>query len=167
MSRLLLPVFLSLSFSVFTVSAADEASVKKSYLEDIFIWKMSDELKLTAKEEKQFTDISKSLNKRKADLNRQIQDAIHGLQSDKAGEKTLEEDLRRYKKLLQEYNQVSITEYDSVKRLLGPQKFVSYLKIKNDLTSKVKSILIGDKGPERRETGARLPSPKVIVEGAD
>ena len=56
------------------VASTAEVDLKKSHLEDIFIWKMSDELKLTAKQEREFTEINKLLNKKKSELNRKIQD---------------------------------------------------------------------------------------------
>ena len=59
--------------------AASEVDERKTHIEDIFIWKMSDELKLTAVEEKQFTEISKRLNKKKFELNKKIQDLIQSL----------------------------------------------------------------------------------------
>lgn len=142
--------------------AADEPAVKKSYLEDIFIWKISDELKLTAKQEQQFTEISRNLNRKKTELNRKIQDSIQHF-----GETTTEEQLVAHKKLISDYNQVSIMEFEQIKKLLGNKKFVSYLKIKNDLTTKVKSILVGEKPADKKEPNVRLPSPRVIVEGAE
>ena len=140
----------------------NDAEIKKSHLEDIFIWKMSDELKLTAKEEKQFTDINKALNKKKSELNKKIQDSVQNL-----NETSSEAYLKNHKKLLQEYNQVSIAEFDSIKKLLGNKKFVSYLKIKNELTTKVKSMLIGERSSEKKEFNAKLPSPKIIIEGKE
>ena len=140
--------------------AVSESEIKKSQLEDIFIWKMSDELKLTAQQEKSFTEISKSLNKQKSELNRQIQETVQGFESAKVKEAALQ----KYRRLMADYNQLSIKEFDSIKKLLGSEKFAEYLKIKNDLTSKVKSILIGEKNNEKKEPIVKLPPPNVIVE---
>jgi predicted transcriptional regulator len=139
--------------------ATSESDIKKTQLEDIFIWKMSDELKLTAQQEKAFTELSKSLNKKKSELNKQIQDAVQNL-----GGKNQEADLLKYRKLINEYSQLSVKEFDSIKRLLGSEKFTEYLKIKYELTSKVKSILVGDKPADKKEQPVSLPPPKVIVE---
>jgi hypothetical protein len=139
--------------------ASSESDIKKTQLEDIFIWKMSDELKLTAQQEKAFTELSKSLNKKKSELNKQIQDAVQNL-----GSKNQEADLQKYRKLINEYSQLSVKEFDSIKRLLGNEKFTEYLKIKYELTSKVKSILVGDKPADKKDQPVSLPPPKVIVE---
>jgi hypothetical protein len=157
--------FLVLIF-IFSINAysSNEAELKKSHLEDIFIWKISDELKLTAKQEKQFTEISKSLNKKKSELNKKIQEAVQNLKTTDS-----ETQLKSYKKLIQEYNQISITEFDDIKKILGAKKFVSYLKIKNELNTKLKSILVGDKlADNKRDANAKpLPSPKVIIERSE
>jgi hypothetical protein len=152
--------------SIFSINAysSNEAELKKSHLEDIFIWKMSDELKLTAKQEKQFTEINKSLNKKKSELNKKIQEALQNLKTTDN-----EAQLKSYKKLIQDYNQISITEFEEIKKILGTKKFVSYLKIKNELTTKLKSILIGDKlADNKRDVNTKpLPSPKVIIERSE
>lgn len=135
-----------------------EPHLRKNHIEDIFIWKISDELKLSVQQEKKFSDINKRLNKKKADLNKKIQESIQNL-----NENSPEINLTEHRKLLSEYNQISIREFDEIKSLLGAKKFAMYLKIKNELTSKVKSILIGEKGEERKNE-KKLPPPRVIIE---
>ena len=143
-----------------TVEAANDIEPRKTHLEDIFIWKMSDELKLTAKEEKQFTEIHKTLNKRKFEINKELSELAVRL-NDKSGDA----DLKNYRKLLQSYYQISLDEFDAVKKLLGVKKFIEYVKIKNELNLKMKSLLIGDHSSEKKDSGARpLPAPKVIIE---
>lgn len=152
--------FLTLLIATNSYSLSSEVEIKKTHLEDIFIWKMSDELKLTVQEERKFTDINKQLNRKKSEINRKIQSSIQNLSLNGT-----EESLNAHKKLIQEYNNISVAEFESIKKLLGTRKFIDYLKIKNDLTTKVKSILIGDKNPDKDERKAKLlPPPKVIFE---
>ncbi len=136
---------------------------KKNYLEDIFIWKISDELKLTAKEEKSFSEIIKNLNQKKTDLNRKIQTELEALNS-----KAADVQLKKYRQLLQEYNQLTITEFDSVKKIFEAQKFIQYLKLKNELTNKMKSILAGEHSDSSKSSESssdkKLPLPRVIIE---
>lgn len=140
--------------------ALSDSEIKKNQLEDIFIWKMSDELKLTVHQEKTFTEVSKDLNRKKSELNRKIHEAIQNLDA-----KNPEAGLQNYRKLMNEYNQLSLKEFDSIKKLLGSKKFAEYLQIKYELTTKVKSILIGEKAAaEKKEPVVKLPPPKVIVE---
>ena len=155
-----LALMIIICFSICSFSSSNEAEVKKTHLEDIFIWKMSDELKLTAQEERQFTDINKQLNRKKSEINRKIQSSVQSL-----SEADSDIALKKHKKLIQEYNDLSVSEFESIKKLLGTKKFISYLKLKNELNSKVKSILIGEKSIDRDEHRSKvLPPPKVIVE---
>lgn len=150
-----------LSFTAFAQAASDNA-IKRNHVEDIFIWKMSDELKLSAKEEKAFTEINKNLNRRRAELNKKIQDLLGQL--NESGDEAV---LREYKSLILEYNQLSVSEFDSIKKLLGNKRFVSYLKIKNDLNARLKSILAGERPAEKKEAKVKLPPPRVIIEKAE
>ena len=74
------------------------------WVKSFFIWKISDQLKLTANEEKQFAEINKSLNKKKSELNKKIQEAVQNL-----NENDTTAQLKAYKKLVQNYNQISIS----------------------------------------------------------
>ena len=156
-----LALLIILSFSIHSFSSNNEVEIKKTHLEDIFIWKISDELKLSVQQEKKFTEINRTLNKKKSEINKKIQQAVQGLNA-----KSSESTLIKYKKLLLDYNQLSISEFDAIKQLLGTKKFISYLKIKNELTTKIKSILISEKSnSDKLETSNKpLPPPKVIIE---
>ncbi len=155
-------LFILIGFGSVTSFASGEVEARKTRIEDIFIWKMSDELKLTAAEEKEFTDISRELNKKKLELNKKIQDLVQSL-----NDKSTESNLREYKKLIQQYNQISITEFDKIKKIFGSKKFISYLKVKNELNTKMKSILVGEKSDKKESDDKCLPKPKVIIEKSE
>jgi hypothetical protein len=149
--------------------ASSDVETKKTYIEDIFIWKMSDELKLSAQEEKSFTEIHKNLNKQKAELNKKIQEITvnQGQSVSFLTKSQLETNLKKLRKLITDYNQLSLNEFDSMKKLLGSIRFSAYLQIKSELNNKVKSMLTGEKPVEKdkKETSAvKLPPPQVIIE---
>lgn len=152
-----------LLFVLFTsrIFAANEVDNKKNHVEDIFIWKISDELKLSTQEEKQFTDIQKNLNKQKFELNKKIQDSIQSIQNTDQDKNKLTDILKEHRKLITQYNQISLDEFDQIKKLFGATKFAKYIQIKSELNTKIKSILIGEK--EKKEE-VKLPPPKVIIE---
>ena len=99
----------------------------------------------------------KRLNKKTSQLNKLIQESIQNL-----NEEDIEKKLAQLRKNIVQYNQISTNEFDSLKKILGSQKFAGYLKIKNDLTTKVKSLLVGTDATGDRKT---LPPSKVIIEG--
>jgi hypothetical protein len=148
-------IFLSLQ-----AIAADKPAVKKNSVEDIFIWKVSDELKLSASEEKKFADIHRDLNRKKFDLSVQLQKLSKN--SDAAVSKAkASEVIKNYKKTLIEYNNLSVQELDKVKELLGDQRFLEYLAIKQDINQKLKSLVLGE---ETKLKPSKLPPPQIIEE---
>lgn len=130
----------------------------KNKFEELFIWKVSDELKLPTSEEKKFSDILRELNKKKSELSKKQDEMINQM----AGKKIVDPkvSLGKYKKVLDDYNQLQTREFEELKKILGDERMAKYLVIKRDLTNKVKSLLI-EKG-EKKE--AELPAPKVIEE---
>ncbi|WP_295901174.1 hypothetical protein [uncultured Bdellovibrio sp.] len=156
-------LFLSLILIVLagTFSFVASAAEKRNQLEELLIWKMSDELKLTPVEEKKFTDIVQGLNKKKSELNQSLQASIEKMsKADTA--KAKEEELGHYRKALQNYGRLSEEEFDKLKPLLGAQRMVQYLQIKQDLTNRIKTMLANpetQKGPK-----PSLPQPKLIEE---
>ncbi len=140
-----------------------QTSEKRNQLEELFIWKMSDELKLSPVEEKKFTEIVKGLNKRKADLNHSLLESVEKM-SKAANTKKREEELTHYRKTLQSYNHVSEEEFDKLKPLLGADRFVQYVQIKQDLTNRIKSMLANPEASSTKSEKKPLPAPKVIEE---
>ncbi|KYG69769.1 hypothetical protein AZI87_10260 [Bdellovibrio bacteriovorus] len=158
--RLIFLFTISVLFSTSLVSAASAAE-KRNQLEELLIWKMSDELKLTPVEEKKFTDIVKSLNQKKADLNHELQASVEKMQKATSA-KFKEDELSKYRKTLQSYGRVGEEEFDKLKPLLGSERMAQYLVIKQDLTNRIKSMLAN---PESNGKGSKsLPSPKLIEE---
>lgn len=157
--KFLVLLFLCFSFSLESVATAAE---KRNQLEELLIWKMSDELKLNSREEKKFTDIVKDLNQKKSQLNHSLQNSVEKM-SKAVSAKTKEQELTQYRKVLQTYSRISEEEFDRLKPLLGPERMVQYLLIKQDLTNRIKTMLAN---PEANGKGGQkvLPAPKVIEE---
>ncbi len=150
---------------------ANTEIAKKNQIEDIFIWKISDELQLSAKQEKEFGDIHRSLNKKKSELSEQIKNA----QTDpkKADIKMSAADqnklIKKNRMLLTQLNQLSVDEFDSMKKLLGPEKFLEYLFLKQELNTKFKSMVLGtragsDKPVVDKVKSGDVTEPVVIEE---
>ena len=123
---------------------------------------MSDELKLSSSEEKKFTETVKDLNKKKADLSKSLQDSIEKMGKADSTKKR-EDELATYKKTLQSYNRVSEEEFDKIKPILGADRMVQYIQIKQDLTNRIKSMLLNPESASKTDR-KNLPVPKVIEE---
>jgi len=120
-------------------------------MEDLFLWKISEELKLTVKEEKELTKLIQELNQKKTKISRNMDLLVANSKSTH---------LEKYRNLLTEYNQISVLELDGVKKILGPEKTMKYFFVKNELSQKIKVMLSG--GSEKGKKN--LPEPKVIEE---
>lgn len=122
---------------------------QKTKLEQLFLWKMSEELKLSIKEEKLLSEIVQDLNKRRQDLAEKIQEQIKSMAHEKAPAQ-LEKSLAQYKKNLKLQSDLNTEEIDRVKKALGTEKAAQYLFVKSELSVKVKGLLLspGEKTKE-------------------
>ncbi len=139
---------------------------EKNKFEELLIWKLSDDLKLTVGEEKKFSRWMRDLNHKKAEINGQIDEVVRSLAelnsnnkiSLKNNEKENEKLLTEYRRLLKSFNELSIKEIDNLQKIIGVEKTGQYLVFKSNLTNKLKQMLTPS------EKAAPLPPPKVIQE---
>jgi hypothetical protein len=124
---------------IFFISGFVQAADYKQRLEELFIWKVSEELKLDPAEEKKFGDTVRDINKSKAALQKDLDDQIDRIKT--AGEKDLKKELSNYKSKLKKYNDLAVSEVDRIKRAIGDQKTARYLVLKSELSTKLKSML--------------------------
>lgn len=144
----------------FTVNSIAIAAEKRNQLEELLIWKLSDELKLSPAEEKKFTDIVRQLNAKKAELNQSLQTSVEKLGKAKSL-KEKDEELTRYRKVVQSFGRLGEEEFDKLKPVLGSERLAQYLVIKQDLANRIKTMLVN---PENQKGGKALPQPKLIEE---
>lgn len=139
---------------LFSGLALAQPETRASRLEELMLWKMSDELRLSPADEKAFGDIVRDLNRRKTSLTERLAADLDALKSAKDKERAPA--LTRYRKTLREAQDLPLEELDRMKKLLGEEKLVKYLDVKKDLADKVKALLL-----EKTES-APLPPPKLI-----
>lgn len=150
---------LILSIAILLISAVSAAE-KKNQLEELFIWKMSDELKLSAVEEKKFTDTVRELNTKKATLNQDMTSSLDKIAKLKET-KEKEAELTKYRKTLQNYGRIAEEEYDRLKPMLGTDRMAQYLLLKQDLLNRIRTMILN---PTATKDSKPLPVPKVIEE---
>jgi hypothetical protein len=151
--------FLSSIFLISCLSISLWAAESRNRVEELFIWKISDELKLSVPEEKSFSTLVRDLNARRTAINDQLQNTVKKLgipSSVKEKEKILVE----HRKLLKSYSDLSVEEVDKIQKIFGVEKASQYFVLKNELTSKVKNLLAS---PEKQPAEKMAP-PQVIEE---
>lgn len=140
--------------------AAEDAKANNHKFEDLFIWKVSDELKLSVSEEKTFSDLVRGLNQKRQDLN----DAMQGTLKKLKDAKTKVEQTKligQYRNQMKQHSQIGIDEIDQIKKILGPEKTAQYLVLKNDLMTQLRSRLAK---PESEKDKPELKAPQLIEE---
>lgn len=133
-------------------------------LEDLFIWKVSDELKLSAVEEEEFATQLRALNTKRKKLNEEIEVLLREmgqLSLEQKNEGELPKKLRDYERKIKQYSDTQIEEIKQVEKALGPRRAVTYFSLKNDLAFKIRQSL----SPQPRSIIApKLAPPKVVIE---
>jgi len=155
-------------WSIWSLASTETASPKKNQVEDIFIWKMSDELRLTAAEEKKFSEIHKSLNQKKMSLQSEITTLSYDLRKNpQMSKKEIANTIKKFKKATLDYSQLSSLELSEMLNLLGERRFLEYVAIKQDINSKLKNLLVGEdpnKSKNSVSSTAKALSPPQIIE---
>lgn len=138
----------------------------KNKVEDLLVWKIAEDLKLSVKEEKALGEVIKILSAKKAKINSRIEESIQHMS--KAAEKEKNKILQEYKKELKQLNDVSLEEIDKVQKILGPEKTAQYLVVKSEVVSRIRSLMGAQDKPESTvksdKSDKSLPEPKLIEE---
>lgn len=153
--------------AVATNESAVENPTRKNQLEELFIWKLSDELRLTPAKEKQFADLIREINQKKFLGGLKIEEMTKTfIQSKESAAR--EKNFKNLRKAYSDYNQLSVYELDRLKKIIGLESVSTYLQVKQELSLKVKSLLMqGDRKDSddlsEKKDSPILPSPKVII----
>lgn len=142
-------------------------------MEQLFLWKLSDELKLNVTEEKKLTQIVQSVNQKKIRLTQQMEkQADLFVKATSNGERQVT--YQAYERTLREHNLLNLEELNSIKSLLGLERLAKYLFVKKDFTEKVKSLLVTSEKNDKEILPSEdnsvkkqlkiLPPPKLIEE---
>ncbi|GIL18291.1 MAG: hypothetical protein BroJett040_20420 [Oligoflexia bacterium] len=135
------------------------------------LWKLTEEMHLSAQDEKTLSDIYKQSLEKKAKNQAALQKLVQDHSKFKApAEKS--KFLNDYKKLLSEYNQINLEELNRLEKAFGSEKASQYVIVKSELASKIKSLIVSEKGEksekldkeEKAPSRVNLPDPKIIEE---
>ena len=132
----------------------------KNKVEELFIWKMSDDLSLTYEQEKKFAEIVKQLNEKKAKISQDLETKLNTLKTAKDA-KARDSALADYRKTLAQYGTLSVEEIDLMTKAFGNEKAAQYLYLKAEFTQKLKQIISNG---EAEKPKTKLPPPTVIQE---
>jgi hypothetical protein len=137
--------------------ADTEKQVKK--LEDLFIWRVSEELKLNHKEEMALSSVIKETNRKKLKSNQDLEELYKKLKTE-ATESERKKIYGTIRSTLKNQGHLPIEELDGVNKAIGLKKLALYLEVKKDLSEKIKGVW-----PQgEKKTDKPLPPPQIIEE---
>lgn len=136
---------------------AGASSKERSRLEELFIWKTSEELKLPPSSEQKYAETIHSLNSRRREANSKMDEALASLAQVKTKAET-EKALAAHRAALREVQAVQTAEIDRLRPLLGPEKLAQYIVVKSSILEKLKTMLAAPgAGPTSALAGGQSP----------
>jgi hypothetical protein len=114
-------------------------------LEELFIWKISEELKLPVEMETSFAEAIRSLNREKARANADVAKALDELnQAQNAGQSKAraetERAVRKYEQAWKTYGALPLREVSRMRAILGSERLGKYLIAKSQMAEKLKAL---------------------------
>lgn len=109
-------------------------------LEELFIWKASEELRLPPDQEAKFADTIRELNARRRKVNEAMEHSIQALNGAKTKAEA-EKLTAAYKAQLKEVHAVQLAEFDQLKQIIGVEKLARFLVVKNEITDRLKALM--------------------------
>ncbi|MFP5519943.1 MAG: hypothetical protein ACLGGX_08570 [Bdellovibrionia bacterium] len=154
-----LVIFILLSFP-----AVSGASTSSSKIEELIIWKLSDELQLTLKEELEFSKLFKELNREKQNIQNQQNEHLKS-SSNLKNIDSKKKWIQTYLKFAQKFSDLTQKENREMQKVLGTDKYIRYVVLKSDLSQRVRELMLDTEGRKAEGTSPKkLPPPKVIEE---
>lgn len=146
----------------FLASSADaDSNRSRERLQQLLIWKVSDSLNLTSKEESKLTSAIETTAKEKQEAGLEMQKIIQKLKAKKKNATALLED---YENALAKYHKAQEAELKRISKALGSERAAKYLVIKNEFGDKLKSVLSQINTPEEKPKPKKLKDPQIIEE---
>ncbi|MCC6276389.1 MAG: hypothetical protein IT289_00585 [Oligoflexia bacterium] len=137
----------------------------KNRLEQLYLWKVSDRLKLTPDQEAKFRAIYKEIVEARNKAASEIEKCLNQIEAAKGNSKTVQKLVAQYESLLAEYNTVSVKELERLKKFMGSEKLSEYLLLKREMTQKLKDVIShGGLNLQTKAASSPLKDPEVIQE---
>lgn len=139
-------------------------------LEELFIWKISEELKLPVEMESSFAEAIRSLNREKARANADVAKALDELNQAQSTNRSkaraeTERAVRNYEQAWKTYGALPLREVSRMRAILGSERLGKYLIAKSQMAEKLKALSAReaseDKDSPHGETDSRRSSSDV------
>ena len=146
---------------IYIICLFNIANANTNRFEELYIWKMSEALKLDAQQEEEFSNLIRTLNREKASAMASVDSSLSKLKEARS-ENEAEKLVTNYKKALEAYHKVSKEEVKKIVELFNYKVAADYLSIKNEVVKKLQKRLIRPTNVGDDQLRGRKP--KVISE---
>lgn len=134
-------------------------------LEELFIWKMSEELKLPVEQETQFANLMRSLNREKAKANLAVSSALDEMTRAQAlgdpskARVAVEKAVKNYEKAWLTYGKIPLNEVRRMRQLLGSERLGKYLVAKSLMAEKLMALSVREASEINSPAATASPKP--------
>ncbi len=125
--------------SASTMTTEQMVDRERKRLEEVFIWKMSEELRLSVEIETTFAEAIRALNREKYSANSEVSMALVAIEKSKSP-KERDQALKRYERAWRTYGELPIREVSRMKPILGVEKLGQYLVAKSQMAERMKAL---------------------------
>ncbi len=146
-------VFFVLLFA-FPLQAADR-------FQELFLWKMSEAMKLSAEKEEAFNTTVRQLNEKKAKALQDIDTSLAQMKDVKT-ESSAKAQVAKYKVALDAYHNVAQEELIQMSKIFNYSELSQYLTIKMEIIKRLQEKMLDPKKESKTEVGPRKP--KIILD---
>jgi hypothetical protein len=122
-----------------TLTTEQMVDRERKRLEEVFIWKMSEELRLSVEIETTFAEAIRALNREKYSANSEVSMALVALEKSKSP-KERDQALKRYERAWRTYGELPIREVSRMRPILGVEKLGQYLVAKSQMAERLKAL---------------------------
>lgn len=130
--------------------------------QELFIWKMSEALKLDAEKEEAFTAAVRSLNDKKIRAMQEVDKTLSKMKEVK-NESSAKVQINKYREALRTYQNVSQEELEILSRIFNYSQLARYLTIKTEIMKRLQEKILDPSAVEsKKEIGPRKP--KIILD---
>lgn len=161
-------VFISVTTFVSSVFAAAQSRV-----DEIVLWKISEELALSPVLEKKFTGALLALNEEKSKLNVQMDEQIKKISEAVARKKPTGALVKEYRALLKRLALLNASEVEKLTPILGEDKMAKYIVLKSEINQRLKTLILSNEASKTENKATPAPEatprkdlgePKFIIE---
>ncbi len=143
-------------------NSVEKTEKMRQRLEQLFIWRVSDRLRLTPEQENHFSSQFKKLTEDRAKLSQSLESLLDQIEKKKVNKKESATLLTEYKAQLKKYNQFQNEELDSMGKIFDSSKMIDYVLLKREMTLKFKDVLV--QGSQAKAGNSLLKEPEIIQE---